>query len=50
MAIKEPKVRVDIELGHNNALACFTTITVNVTDTVEHQHIINGQFRVTGAE
>ena len=34
VAIKEPKVRVDIELGHNNALTCFTTITVNLTDTV----------------
>ena len=50
MALEEPQVGHDVELGHHLALAIFAAIGTNVGDAVEHQHRRQRQLGVTGTE
>ena len=50
MAVKEPKVGVDIELSPNLAFAVLAAITGYFGNAIQHQHIVDGQLCVTGAK
>jgi hypothetical protein len=41
VAIEEPQVFVDIELGQYQAFARLTAIAIDLGDAIEHQHVIN---------
>ena len=41
---------MDIELGQYQAFAGLTTIAVDLGDAIEHQHVVNGQLSIAGAE
>src|SRR3546814_940112 len=50
MALEEPEVGLDVELGLDLALAVGATFLGNVDDAVEHQHRRQWQSRVAGTE
>ena len=50
VALEEPQVRADVELGADEALAVLAAVGVDLDDAVEHQHRIGGQLGVTGGE
>src|SRR5690606_34876837 len=50
MALEEPEVRADVELGADEALAVLAAVLVDLDDAVEHQHRVGGQAGVAGGE
>ena len=50
MAIKEPEVRPDIQLGDDLALAELSTLGADVGNPVQHQHVVERELRVARAE
>ena len=50
MALEEPQLRIDVELGSQTAFAEFAVTGVDVCDAVEHQHLVNWQAHVAGEE
>src|SRR5690349_22672041 len=50
VAGEEPQVRLDVELGHDLALAVLAALVVDLDDAVEHQHWRQRQLRIAGAE
>src|ERR1700704_3589721 len=50
MAPEEPKIRLHIEFGANQALAIFPAGRRNLADAVEHQHRWQRQLRVARAK
>ena len=50
MAVEEPEVGLDIELGHDLALAELAAGVGDLHDAVEHQHGRQRQLRVSGPE
>ena len=50
MTAEKPELRIDVELGHDLALAELAGVGVDPRYAVDHQHIAHGQLRVAGAE
>jgi len=50
VALEEPEVRPDVQLGADEALAVLAAVVVDLDDAVEHQHGIGGQAGVAGFE
>src|SRR4051812_45592996 len=50
VAGEEPEVRLDVEFGHDLALAVAAALVVDLQDTVDHQHRRQRQLRVAGTE
>jgi hypothetical protein len=47
---KKPQVRMNVELGDEFALACGTSLGADMGDAVYHQHILDGELRITRTE
>jgi hypothetical protein len=50
VALEEPQVRRDVELGHHMPLAMRAAITRDIGDPVHHQHGRLGKLRVAGTK
>ena len=50
MAAEEPQVRVDVELGADEALAVRAAVVADVGDAIEHEHRWRGQAGIAFAE
>src|SRR5690348_6619714 len=50
MAGEEPEVRLDVELGHDLALAVLAALVVDLGDAVEHQHRWQRQLGIARPE
>ena len=50
MAFEEPEVGIDVELGHDFALAVLAAVIGDRGDAVEHQHRRQRQLGIAGAE
>ena len=46
MAIEEPEVLLDVELGHDMALAVFARLVIDVENAVHHQHRRRGELGI----
>ena len=50
MALKKPKIRMDIEFGAHEAFAVAAAVIADIDNTVEHQHRVGRQARGTVGE
>lgn len=50
MAIEEPEVRPNVELGTDETLAVWTAILADFGDAIEHQHRRQRQLRIARPE
>src|SRR5690554_2408910 len=50
VAVEEPQVRRDIQLGDDLPFVVITPFLTNAHDPVEHEHVGHGELGITGAK